>query len=172
LFRLNILSIGQRLLFLGVKNVFLLIKKNIFLWLNSIKQNQIRLILGQIGLSNVNLFQCRDHIRHFCRNPDKFLFKFKVRPILLDPTEADSTTTTTTTTNPVSTTTTSTSTSTTTTDESIDSCDFYEVKGGLLSCTCYNFSLQAIGIGGTFLSTKLFVTAETELTDSGDVTCI
>jgi hypothetical protein len=42
------------------------------------------------------------------------------------------------------------------------------VKGGLLSCTCYNFSLQAIGIGGTFLSSKLFVTAETELTDSGN----
>jgi len=87
-------------------------------------------------------------------------------------TEAVTTTTTTTTsTAPVTKTTastTSTTTTTTTTEESIDSCDFYEVKGGLLSCTCYNFSLQAIGIGGTFLSNKLFFTSETELTDSGD----
>ena len=97
------------------------------------------------------------------------------KPTETTTTEAATTTTsTTTTTTTTQVTKTTASTTTTTTEEPIGSCDFYEVKGGLLSCTCYNFSLQAIGIGGTFLSNKLFVTAETELTDSSnyDVTRI
>jgi hypothetical protein len=30
----------------------------------------------------------------------------------------------------------------------IDSCDFFEVKAKLLSCTCYKFTLQAVAKTG------------------------
>ena len=66
------------------------------------------------------------------------------------------------------TTTTPTPITTTSSDDPIASCDFFEVKAKLLSCTCYNFTLQALGAGGE-VSSLLHVTGVTKFTEDGEI---
>ena len=65
-------------------------------------------------------------------------------------------------------TTTTMSPTTTTTENPLAGCDFHEIVGGLQSCSCYNFSLTAFAVDGTYYGQIHSVTVDTELTDEGD----